>query len=241
MESLIHYLADPTPCGYLPDQLWQLEYVHVASMSSEEYMKLLLRGWRRFGRVLFRPRCRACTACQSLRVLTKEFRPNRSQRRVRRTNEGAVALEIGEPKVTRVKLNLYDRYHAYQAASKGWPEHPAKDADEYASSFVDHPFPVEEWCYTIGGKLIGVGYVDVLPQGLSAIYFFYDPEERKRSLGIWNVLRVIEEGVRRGLPHAYLGYYIAGCRSMTYKICFGPNQILGRDGQWQNLQDAGKD
>ena len=90
-----------------------------------------------------------------LRVLADRFRPDRSQRRARKTNEGNVRLEIGSPIVTRAKLTLYDRYHAYQTAARGWPEHPAKDAAGYANSFVDNPFPTQEWCYYLGDRLVG--------------------------------------------------------------------------------------
>ena len=90
---------------------------------------------------------------------------------------------------------------------------------------------MEEWCYTVDGRIIGVGYVDALADasphgghaaegGLSAIYFFYDPQERQRSLGTYNVLCVIDEAKRRGLPYAYLGYYVEGSSSMSYKTRF---------------------
>jgi arginine-tRNA-protein transferase len=236
MESVFRYMAPPSQCGYLPEQVWRLEYDHVATMSPAEYMEYMLHGWRRFGHVLFRPRCPACTACQPLRVLVDRFRPDRSQRRARQANEGVVRLEIGSPSVSRARLDLYDRYHAYQTGAKGWPEHPTKDAYSYAASFVEHPFRTEEWCYYLGRRLVGVGYVDDLPQGLSAIYFFYDPDERRRSLGTWNVLNVIAEAARRRLPHVYLGYFVAGCASMQYKSRFVPNQILGADGEWRDFR-----
>jgi arginyl-tRNA--protein-N-Asp/Glu arginylyltransferase len=212
MQSLFRYTASPSPCGYLPDQVWSLEYEYVGEMTEGEYLQRMLEGWRRFGTMLFRPACPSCT---------------------------------------RAKLALYDRYHAHQSSSKGWPEHPAKDAASYADSFVHHPFPVEEWTYFLGGKLVGVGYVDFLPhppepgagweagadvRGLSAIYFFYDPEERDRSLGTWNVLCLIDEAVRRGLPYVYLGYYVPGCPSMEYKPRFVPNQIRGKDGGWRDFR-----
>jgi arginine-tRNA-protein transferase len=247
MESLFRYTASPSPCGYLPDQLWSLEYEYVAEITPAEYLQRMLEGWRRFGTMLFRPACQGCTACQALRVRADRFRPDRSQRRARQANAGQVELRIGRPSVTRAKLALYDRYHAYQADHKGWPQHPAKDAASYADSFVHHPFAVEEWCYYLGGRLVGVGYVDHLPaappglgpgcaEGLSAIYFFYDPAERHRSLGTWNVLCLIDEAVRRGLPYVYLGYYVEGCPSMSYKPRFVPNQIRGGDGVWRDFR-----
>ncbi len=232
MESLFQYVAPPSPCGYLPDQWWSLEYEMMGAMSAAEYQERLLAGWRRFGSMVFRPRCPACTACRSLRVLVERFRPNRSQRRAWNTNAGHVALHIGRPTVSPARLRLYDHYHAFQTTAKGWPEHPAKDADSYIHSFVDNPFHTEEWCFVLNGNLVGVGYVDVLPRAMSAIYFFYDPAVRQRSLGTWNVLCLIDECRARGLPHLYLGYYVAGCPSLAYKARFGPNQIRTTEGKW---------
>src|SRR5207244_1671033 len=111
-------------------------------------------------------------------VVVDRFHPDRSQRRVRKANENSVRLQIGTPCVTRAKLELYDRYHAYQAAAKGWPAHEPHDVYSYRHSFVDNPFPTQEWTYHLGDRLVGVSYVDDLPGGLSAIYFFYDPDCR---------------------------------------------------------------
>jgi arginine-tRNA-protein transferase len=236
MESLFQYVAPPSSCGYLPDRDWSIEYEMVGQMTGAEYLARLKAGWRRFGGMLFRPRCPACQACQSLRVLVDQFRPNRSQKRSARINAGEVELVIGQPSVSREKLRLYDEYHAYQADSKGWPEHPAKDSASYAHSFVHNPIPTEEWCYYLDGRLVGVGYVDRLAKGLSAIYFFYDPALRRRSLGTWNVLSLVAESAARRLPHLYLGYYVEGSRSMVYKSLFVPNQILGPDGVWRDFR-----
>jgi arginine-tRNA-protein transferase len=237
MQSLFQYVAPPGPCGYLPDETWRLQYEMVSAVSRAEYMDLMLRGWRRFGNTLFRPRCPSCRACRSLRVVVDRFRPDRSQKRVRKANEGVVQLRIGKPAVSPAKLDLYDRFHAFQAEAKGWPVHPPKDAHEYADSFVDNPFPTQEWCYYLERKLVGVGYVDDLPAGLSAIYFFYDPDYQDHSLGTWNVLNVIDQAAEKGLPHVYLGYYVADCQSMSYKARFAPNQLLGVDGRWHDFQE----
>jgi arginine-tRNA-protein transferase len=218
----------------LPDETWRLEYELVHEMTPGEYLERMAQGWRRFGCSTFRPRCPACSKCRSLRVKVADFRPNRSQRRVRKANVGVIRLRIGTPSVTRAKLDLYDRYHAFQADAKGWPQHPARDASSYAHSFVQNPFPTQEWCYYHGTTLVGVGYVDDLPGAMSAIYFYYDPEERNRSLGIWNVLSLIEHAAARRVPYVYLGYFVEGCSSMEYKTCFVPNQLLGADGEWHD-------
>jgi arginine-tRNA-protein transferase len=190
------------------------------------------QGWRRFGTTLFHPRCPACTACRSLRVLVDQFRPNRSQRRNRLINEGEIRTQIGEPSVTKAKLLLYDRYHAFQSETKGWPDRPAKDALSYVESFVDNPFPTWEYCYYLGERLVGVGYADDVPGAYSAIYFYYDPEERRRGLGTWNVLTLIEQAAARRVPYLYLGYYVVGCSSMSYKARFRPHEIRSPSGRW---------
>jgi len=235
MIRLHQSTAPASTCGYLPDQTWSLQYLFVAQATADEYQFFLERGWRRFGRAFFHPVCKTCRQCQSLRVPSADFRPDRSQWRARKANAD-VEVVIGEPDVTIEKLHLYDRFHEFQSDEKGWPVHGPKSPRDYAESFLDNPFPTEEWCYYVGDRLIGVGYVDALAKGLSAIYFFYDPAERDRSLGTFNVLRVIDEAVARGAPHVYLGYYVKGCRSLEYKARFRPNEVLGRDGTWGPFQ-----
>lgn len=235
MISLYQLTSPPSSCGYLPDQRWSLHYVFVAQATPNDYQNHLEMGWRRFGRAFFHPVCPSCRACQSIRVPVASFRPDRSQRRALKANPD-VELVIGDPSVTGEKLRLYDRFHEHQADVKGWPGHAPKDPQDYAESFVDNPFPVEEWCYYVDGRLIGVGYVDVVPAGLSAIYFFYDPDERERSLGTFNVLRVMTSAAARGLPHVYLGYFVDGCQSLEYKARFRPNEVLGPGNEWIPFQ-----
>ncbi len=231
MISLYQITSPKSACSYLPSQQSSMEYVFVAQASALEYQARLLNGWRRFGRALFHPVCATCRACQSVRVPTATFRPDRSQRRALAANED-VQLVIGEPALSEEKLALYDRFHEFQADDKGWPSHGPKEPSDYSESFVENPFPTEEWCYFVDGRLIGIGYVDVLPKAMSAIYFFYDPGERHRSLGTYNVLRIIDSAATRRIPHAYLGYYVEGCRSLEYKDRFRPNEVLSPNGSW---------
>ena len=231
--SLFTFTTDPGPCGYLPDREWSLKYDVVGELSPAEYMERMKAGWRRFGYSLFRPACAECRMCLSLRVPVATFRPDRSQRRAFAANAGEVGLVIGEPSATRENLDLYDRFHLFQHVNKGWSDHGPTSASDYIESFVENPFPTEEWCYYRDDRLIGVGYVDALPEGLSAIYFYYDPDERDRSPGTFNVLSIIREADARDLPHVYLGYYVEGCRSLEYKARFRPNEVLGAEGEWR--------
>lgn len=240
MESVHRFVTPPSKCGYLPDRHWSLEYEWVAAMTPAEYQDRLDLGWRRFGHALFHPRCPRCTACRSLRVKADLFQPDRSQRRARRANESETILCIGAPDLSCERLELYRRYHEFQARHKGWPEERAANVEAYVDAFLLNPIPTEEWCYYRSGRLIGVGYVDALPKGLSAIYFFHDPDFRRLSLGTWNILRLIEEAQRRRLPFVYLGYYVEGSASMTYKARFVPNQLLETDGLWHDFQPSRK-
>jgi arginine-tRNA-protein transferase len=193
-------------------------------------------GWRRFGWSLFRPRCSPCHACRAIRVDAARFRPNRSQRRARKANERDVRLEIATPEFSEAKLSLYKRYHAYQTQTKDWPPQDDEPASSYSEAFLENPFPTEEWHYWLDDRLIGVGYVDALPGGLSGIYFYYEPTLRWRSLGIWNVQCLIDQAAASGLPHVYLGFLVEGCSSMAYKAGFVPNQVLGPDGHWHDFR-----
>jgi arginine-tRNA-protein transferase len=233
MISLASFMTPPSQCGYLADRTWQLQYEFVAQATAAEYEDRLLAGWRRFGRAWFRPQCPACRACQPLRVEAAHFRPDRSQRRNQRLHQNSTELQIGRPSVTDEKLALYDRFHEFQTYNVGWPSKPPKDGQEYIDSFVDNPFPTEEWSYFREGRLVGVGYVDVLPRSLSAIYFFHEPYCRSLGLGTWNVLSCIAQANRRGLLHVYLGYFVEGCRSLEYKSHFRPASVLNWEaGQW---------
>lgn len=210
-----------------------MEYVEIHTMTMDEYSTLLQSGWRRFGKSLFRPRCLSCGKCVSLRIPVKEFRPNRSQQRNRKANEDIVTVTMGRPTFSEAKLQLHGTFHKAQVYRVGWRDRNWSTKESFQEAFLDNPIPCEEWCYFVEGKMVGVCYVDYVPDvGLSAIYFFHDPEEIKRGLGIWNILRLIEECESRNIPHLYLGYWVAGCRSLEYKSGFHPHEILLPDGTW---------
>ena len=222
MQSLFTFTTEPGPCGYLPDRDWSLNYEVVGELTPLEYQDRLKAGWRRFGYSLFRPACPSCRMCLSLRVPVATFCPDRSQRRALAANR-AVEVVVGRPEATREKLNLYDRFHEYQRAAKGGPDGGPTSAADYVESFVDHPFPTDEWCYYRDGRLIGVGYVDVLPEAMSAIYFYYDPHVPSpgtltcRSCRRRRDVPTLSRLFRRGLPVAEYAR-------------FRPNEVLAEDG-----------
>lgn len=233
MRIALREISPPSPCGYLPDRDWRMEHLRVESITAGEYQALMERGWRHFGHWIFRPVCENCHACQSIRIPVATFRPNRSQRRIIKANSGVIEPVFKEPQVDDEAVALFDRWHHHQTEKKGWPEHEPGNYASFHDSFVDQPFAVEAWYYYRESKLVGLGFVDTLPGALSAIYFSYDPSILPFSPGIWNVLRMIEEAKRRGLPHVYLGYWVDGSAIMEYKKRFLPAEILGPDNRWQ--------
>lgn len=234
MKTLFTFVTPPGECSYLPDRVSSTRYEVTGALTPAEYAARMTAGWRRFGFSLFRPDCPTCSACQTLRVDVPRFTPSSTQKRVWKKNADDVLLTVGPPAVSAERLALYDKFHAFQADFKDWPDRGPESEAAYRETFVEHPFPTEEWQYRVGDRLVGVGYVDALPVGLSAIYFFYDPDERSRSLGVFNVLSVLMAAIDRQLPHVYLGYYVEGCRSLEYKGNYRPNEVLDRRaGAWK--------
>ena len=123
METIVRWTEPPSRCDYGRDHICRCEYMRVAALDPDEYMTYLLAGWRRFGHTVFRHNCSGPDACRSLRVDVARFRPDRSQRRTRKANEGTVHLRIGTPAVTPEKVALFDRFHADRSQTKGWPVH----------------------------------------------------------------------------------------------------------------------
>ena len=145
--------------------------------------------------------------CQSLRVPVATFRPNPTQRRAWKRNQGEVTVSVGVPSVSLDRLNLWERFHRHGHETKGWPAETEGDP----GTMLENPFRTEEWTYDLGNRLIAVAYADALPLALSAIYCYYDPTEGARSLGTFNILSLLASARERKLPHVYLGYYVAGC------------------------------
>ena len=236
MESAVSFLTTVSPCEYLPDHIWQLRYELVPHLRPADYMERLQQGWRRFGYAMFRPECPSCRRCQSLRVPVATFRPSPSQRRAWKRNRRQVTVQVGAPSLSPDRLDLWARFHRHGHETKGWP---GEEVGGDPGMLLENPFRTEEWTYYVGNRLIAVAYVDALPEALSAIYRYYDPTEAARSPGTFNILSLLAAARERGLPHVYLGYYVAGCRSMEYKRKFRPNEVLGPRGTWEAFNVGG--
>jgi len=225
VTDLIHLVEEPRRCSYLPSETAALEYRIVSQLRADEYEDLLARGYRRFGRQLFRPSCPGCDQCVSVRILVDEFRPTASQRRVLRKNTNITVAR--EPVyVTDRHLALYNRYHAFMAEERGWRSDRISRADYY-ESFVDGAGDfAQQWMFHCGDKLVGVALMDETASAASLVYAFHDPEWRPRGPGVFAILAQLAYARERGLRYAYPGYWIESNRSMAYKAKFRPFEQL---------------
>lgn len=228
MAKLLHHLVEPPrACAYLGDREAQLEIRVEIEVTSKELESLLERGWRRFGPVYFRPACASCGECVTLRVDAATFAPRKSQRRAAK-NAARLRRLVSTPIVDDERLALYRRWHSQREAAKGW-DPTAIDPERYAMDFAfPHP-AAREVAFrdpADGDRLVGLGIYDETPHALSAVYFFWDPERAPSSLGVANVVTLVEDARQRGLAHVYLGYRVLGCPSLVYKARYGPHELL---------------
>ncbi|WP_071872684.1 arginyltransferase [Atopomonas hussainii] len=222
LARLKFYATQPHPCSYLPRETATTLFLDPAQpMNSLLYAELSELGFRRSGDHLYRPHCQTCQACIPARIPVELFRPTRTQQKiVRRNNDLTVTRQ--RPHVCAEYYDLYARYIcARHADGDMYP--PSEDQFE---SFLVRDLPFA-WFYEfrLAGRLVALAVCDVLPNGLSAVYTFFDPEQDKRSLGRFAVLWQIAECRRLGLPALYLGYWIKNCRKMSYKREYRPLEV----------------
>jgi arginine-tRNA-protein transferase len=220
----LHLPDEHEPCGYLAGREATMEYRVMTEVTAAELEWLLVRGWRRFGHLYFRPACPSCVECVSLRIPVTDFQPSKSQRRARRRCE-QLRVVVREPIVDDERLDLYHAWHTMREQTRGWRESRIGE-DEYHRTFAEpHPC-AREMDYYDGDRLVAVGLIDETPNALSSIYFFYHPDLRQMGLGVASVLFEIEYAQQRGLGHVYLGYRVRECPSTAYKTQFRPHDLL---------------
>lgn len=226
----LRFVTPESPCPYLLGKLARNEVYLADGLDGQAYSALLARGFRRSGRVVYRPRCRTCRECRQLRIPVTEFRPSRSQRRVWRRNSD-VRVEQRKPIPTPEKYDLYHRY-----LNDRHDGTMSDSFDAFVAFLYDSPFDTIEFQYYLGQRLVGVSLVDRCSDGLSSVYMYFDPAESARSLGSYSAMWEIDICRREGLPYYYFGYYVAQSEPMSYKARFRPNQVLVADQRWITLR-----
>jgi len=224
VRLLQHRIAGPEPCPYLEGISSTTETMLMTGVSPAELDDLLVRGWRRFGPVYFRPVCATCDECVSVRVPVATFSPSPNLRRVLRRGSH-LRIEVGEPLVDDERLELYRRWYTSREARRGWKP-DLIGVESYAMQFCFPHAAAREFSYWDGEELMGIGIADETPHALSAVYCYYDPDRSHLSIGTYNVLRAIEYARHRRLSYVYLGYRVEGCPSLEYKGRFRPQERL---------------
>lgn len=218
-------------CGYYGDRLARnLVIDPLARGLPQIYGLALERGFRRSGGHVYRPQCRRCSACVAARIRVADFRPSRSQRRNRAANAD-LEIHVVDPVRTDENFALYRRYLDARHRGGGMDD---PDTDDFERFLACHWSPTRFVELRRGGTLLAVAVTDVLPQGLSAVYTYFEPAATSRGLGTFAVLTQIELARQQQREFVYLGYWIAGHPKMDYKARFRPLEVLGPDG-WAPL------
>lgn len=233
LHELRFFLTTEQPCSYLAETSQSLCLDPGAQVDDKVLGVLTRQGFRRSGQLVYRPHCPACSACIPIRIPVQDFVPDRGQAR---TLKRGRQLQVSEqaPALTDEYYLLYQDYISTRHADGSmFPPSPQQFRD-----FLAHRLSFARFFeFRREGRLLAVAVSDILPDGLSAVYSFYDPHDRYFSLGRQTILWQIEHARQLQLPYLYLGYWVRDCQKMSYKTDYQPLELY-LDGQWQQQKPA---
>ncbi len=235
MKNIRFYITPPHPCSYLDDHAARMVFIDpIRLLNITTLSELSRQGFRRSGDFIYKPECQHCRQCLSSRVPVQRFKHNSKQRRVLNRNKDLHMLIRPTSEASDVHYQLYARYiEARHADGDMYP--PTRDQfDKFLVTGGIDSFFVEFW---LDDRLMLVATCDPLDDGISAVYTFYDPDENKRSLGTFSILKQIELSRLHQLNYVYLGYWVPQSEKMRYKAHFRPLEVL-LNGEWQSLLNA---
>ncbi len=229
------YLTNPAPCPYLPGRRERKAFTNLATPDADSLHNTLSRaGFRRSQSIAYRPACPGCNACRSVRVMVRHASPSRNQKRVLRRNGDLTRTPV-PAQATRQQFRLLKRYLQGRHEGGGMSDMSFRD---YLNMVGESPVQTFIFEYRLGhdasAPLVACSITDVLRDGLSMVYTFFDPLLEARSLGTYLILDHIRQASALGLPHLYLGYWIKGSDKMDYKRRFGPLEVLEGE-HWRPL------
>jgi arginyl-tRNA--protein-N-Asp/Glu arginylyltransferase len=212
------FVTAPVACPYIAGRAERKLIVELGGEGAPAFYDDLSRaGFRRSHRFAYRPACRSCTACVPVRIVVERFAPTRSSRRIVSVNRDLKGCLVA-PRATAEQFRLF---WIYQRMRHGGGEMAAMSYAEYRAMVEDTPVHTAIAEFRNGdGRLLAASLIDLLDDGISAVYSFYDPHQARRGLGNWSILWLVEECRRRALPYVYLGYWIADSPKMAYKARF---------------------
>ncbi len=236
------FLTAPSPCPYLEGEFERKVFTHLVGEKAGELNDLLTQGgFRRSQNIAYRPACETCRACVSVRILANEFEPSKNMRRVQQANADLIGA-VYEAEPSTEQYTLFRTYLDARHRKGGMSDMTVLDyammvEDTHVDTRIIEYRRRGPDSFITGkgeGELIAIALSDMMGDGLSMVYSFFNPELVERSLGTFMILDHIERAKAAGLPHVYLGYWVAGSRKMAYKIRFKPQEHLGPKG-WERV------